>query len=207
MLNETGFDRWADEYEQSVRGSEAADSYPFAGYSRVLRAVCANLPKVDRPVVLDLGFGTGALTTQLYERGCEVWGQDFSPRMLELARARMPEAHLFCGDFARSLCPELLDQRYDAVVSTYALHHLADGEKILLLRTLQGLLKPDGKILIGDVAFVDQAALDRCRTASGEEWDEEEHYFVYEDLRSALPGLTFVQLSPCAGLLTLMEKE
>lgn len=207
MLDVTGFDRWADEYEQSVRGSEAADIYPFAGYSRVLQAVCASLPKVDRPVILDLGFGTGALTAQLYQRGCEVWGQDFSPRMLELARARMPEAHLFCGDFAQGLCPELLHQRYDAVISTYALHHLTDGEKIPLLRTLQGLLKPGGKVLIGDVAFADRAALDRCRAANGEEWDEEEHYFVFEDLRPALPELTFTQLSPCAGLLTLTGKE
>ena len=207
MLDVTGFDRWADEYEQSVRGSEAADSYPFAGYSRVLRAVCASLPKVDRPVILDLGFGTGALTAQLYQRGCEVWGQDFSPRMLELARARMPEAHLFCGDFARGLCPELLHQRYDAVISTYALHHLTDAEKVSLLGTLRGLLKPGGKVLIGDVAFADQATMDRCRQDSGDEWDEEEHYFVYEDLRRALPGLTFESLSPCAGLLTLAGKE
>ena len=207
MLNDAGFDRWADEYEQSVRGSEAADRYPFAGYSRVLRAVCAALPKAERPVILDLGFGTGALTAQLYDRGCEVWGQDFSPRMLELAQERMPKAHLFCGDFGQGLVPPLSAQRYDAVVSTYALHHLTDEEKVPLLKTLRGLLKPGGKVLIGDVAFADRAALDRCRKQSGEDWDEEEHYFVYEDLRTALPELTFVQLSPCAGLLTLPGKE
>ena len=207
MLNDAGFDRWADEYEQSVRGSEAADSYPFAGYSRVLRAVCAGVPKVERPVILDLGFGTGALTAQLYDRGAEVWGQDFSPRMLELAQQRMPEARLFCGDFGRGLASPLLSQRYDAIVSTYALHHLTDEEKVPLLKALQGLLKPGGKVLIGDVAFLDRGALDRCRKQSGEDWDEEEHYFVYEDLRTALPELTFVQLSPCAGLLTLTGKE
>ena len=91
MLNDAGFDRWADEYERSVRESEAADSYPFAGYSQVLKAVCAAIPAVEKPVILDLGFGTGALTTQLYERGCEIWGQDFSPRMLALSQQRMPE--------------------------------------------------------------------------------------------------------------------
>ena len=47
------------------------------------------------------------------------------------------------------------------------------------------------------------AAQDRCRAESGDDWDEEEHYFVYEALSPALPGLTFTQLSPCAGLLTL----
>ena len=207
MLDVAGFDRWADEYEQSVRGSEAADSYPFAGYSRVLKAVCAGVPDVPRPVILDLGFGTGALTAQLYDRGAEVWGQDFSPRMTALARQRMPEAHLFCGDFARGLVPELLARRYDAVISTYALHHLTDEEKVPLLKTLRGLLKPGGKGLVGDVAFADRAALDRCRQENGEGWDDEEHYFVFEDLRSALPELTFTRLSSCAGLLTLYGKE
>lgn len=207
MLNGAGFDRWADEYEQSVRDTEAADSYPFAGYSRVLQAVCAGVPAVARPVILDLGFGTGALTAQLYDRGSDVWGQDFSPRMAALAQARMPEAHLFCGDFGESLAAPLLDQRYDAVISTYALHHLTDERKVSLLRVLQELLRPAGSILIGDVAFPDRAALDRCRERSGDEWDEEEHYFVYEELAPALPGLTFTQLSPCAGLLTLARKE
>lgn len=203
MLNDAGFDRWADEYEQSVRDTEAADRYPFAGYGRVLKAVCAAVPAVERPAILDLGFGTGALTRQLYDRGCAVWGQDFSPRMMELAQARMPEAHLFCGDLIKGLATPLLHQRYDAVISTYALHHLTDEEKVSLLKTAQGLLNPGGRVLIGDVAFRDQAALDRCRRESGEEWDEEEHYFVYEALRQALPDLTFTPLSPCAGLLTL----
>lgn len=207
MLNDAGFDRWADEYEQSVRDAEAADAYPFAGYGRVLRAVCAGVPDVARPVILDLGFGTGALTSQLYDRGCEVWGQDFSPRMLALAQARMPDAHLFCGDFTRGLAAPLLENRYDAVISTYALHHLTDGEKAALLQTLRDLLKPGGRVLIGDVAFQDRAAQDRCRLASGDAWDEDEHYFIYEDLLSALPDLTFTQLSPCAGLLTLARKE
>ena len=36
--------------------------------------------------VLDIGFGTGTLTTKLYENGCEVYGQDFSQRMIELAK-------------------------------------------------------------------------------------------------------------------------
>lgn len=207
MLNDAGFDRWADAYEQSVRDAEAADSYPFAGYSRVLRAVCAEVPSVERPVILDLGFGTGALTAQLYDRGCEVWGQDFSPRMTALAQARMPEAHLFCGDFGAGLAAPLLEHRYDAIISTYALHHLTDAGKLSLLRSLRGLLKPHGRILIGDVAFPDRAALDRCRRMSGEAWDEEEHYLVYEELSPALPGSTFKQLSSCAGLLTLAGKE
>ena len=36
MLNETGFDLWADGYDQSVGLSEEQGSYPFAGYRSVV---------------------------------------------------------------------------------------------------------------------------------------------------------------------------
>ena len=36
MLNSTGFDQWADEYDRSVARSDAAGSYPFAGYQEIL---------------------------------------------------------------------------------------------------------------------------------------------------------------------------
>ena len=50
--------------------------------------------------VLDLGFGTATLTAKLYENGCEIYGQDFSARMIEIASEKMPGAHLYQGDFA-----------------------------------------------------------------------------------------------------------
>ena len=49
--------------------------------------------------MLDLGFGTGTLTAKLYENGCTIWGQDFSRRMIEIAQEKMPDAHLYQGDF------------------------------------------------------------------------------------------------------------
>ena len=39
MLNNTGFDQWADEYDRSVARSDAAGSYPFAGYQEILDAI------------------------------------------------------------------------------------------------------------------------------------------------------------------------
>lgn len=51
--------------------------------------------------VLDIGFGTGTLTQKLYEHGCTVYGQDFSQRMIELAKVKMPKAELYQGDFTK----------------------------------------------------------------------------------------------------------
>ena len=53
---------------------------------------------------------------------------------------------------------------------------------------------------MGDVAFADQAALERCRLESGDLWDEDEFYFVYEQIRQDFPAIRFEQLSSCAGL-------
>ena len=66
--------------------------------------------------VLDIGFGTGTLTTRLYENGCDVYGQDFSQRMIELAKVKMPDAHLYQGDFSKGLVPELSDCRFDFII-------------------------------------------------------------------------------------------
>ena len=58
--------------------------------------------------VLDLGFGTGVLTTKLYEHGCSIYGQDFSSRMIELASEKMPGSHLYQGDFTKGSGSERL---------------------------------------------------------------------------------------------------
>ena len=148
--------------------------------------------------VLDIGFGTGILTSRLYEQGCRIYGQDFSSRMIELAQAKMPDARLYQGDFS-----ELCVRQYDAIVATYSLHHLTDAQKIDFLRALLPLLKQDGCIFIGDVAFRTRGELKACRNAAGSEWDEDEIYFVYGELRPHFPTLTFESFSHCTALLTL----
>ena len=123
--------------------------------------------------------------------------------MIELASAKMPNAHLYQGDFSQSLAEPILQNRYDFIVSTYALHHLTDEGKAAMLRSLQGLLKEDGVLLIGDVAFANRADLVRCQEEAGEEWDDDEIYFVYDEIKEVFPTMKFEQFSSCAGLLSL----
>lgn len=203
MLNQNGFDLWAEGYDKSVGVSEEENRYPFAGYKAVLGTIFQTVMEKPRPVVLDIGFGTGTLTAKLYENGCTVYGQDFSARMIELASQKMPDAHLYQGDFSRGLAEPLLAQRYDFIVATYALHHLTDEQKRSFLRVLRELLNPGGQILIGDVAFETREELDQCRKDAGDEWDDEEIYFVADELKQAFPTLAFTKISFCAGVLSL----
>ena len=87
MLDNKGFDLWADGYEQSVGLSDDDGTYPFAGYKQILNTIYNRMLAGNGKTVLDIGFGTGTLTTKLYEQGCTVWGQDFSKRMIELAKS------------------------------------------------------------------------------------------------------------------------
>ena len=200
MLNEQGFDLWADGYDRSVGLSEEDGSYPFAGYKAVLGHIAARVMEKPGASVLDIGFGTGVLTARLYQAGCRVFGQDFSARMIALAREKMPAAQLVQGDFTRGIAPELTANRYDFIISTYALHHLTDQQKPGFIRSLLRLLTPGGTLLVGDVAFATRAEQDACHAAAGDEWDDEEYYFAAEDMPGYAPD-SFTPLSHCAGVL------
>ena len=203
MLDNKGFDLWADGYDKTVGVSDEGNTYPFAGYKDVLGTIYKIIMDKPNAVVLDIGFGTGTLTTKLYENECTIYGQDFSARIIELASEKMPNAHLYQGDFTQGLVVLLLAQHYDFIVATYSLHHLTDEQKVSFLRDLRDHLNPGGRIFIGDVAFETRSQLEQCRMDVGDEWDDDEIYFVADELMKGFPSLEFIQISYCSGILSL----
>lgn len=203
MLDSKGFDLWANDYDISVGISDDYDTYPFAGYKKVLNYIYGEIMSGSGKTLLDIGFGTGVLTKRLYDKGFDVYGQDFSGEMLAIAKDKMPEAKLYQGDFTIGLASELMRRRYDAIIATYSLHHIIDEEKPAFIKKLMSLLNEHGKIYIGDVAFSTRKELEKCKVLCGEEWDYEEHYFVIDELKEYFPRLCFVPFSHCAGVIVL----
>ena len=203
MLDSKGFDLWANDYDKSVGISDEEKTYPFAGYKDILNAIYCRILSASAKKVLDIGFGTGTLSSKLYENGCMIFGQDFSENMIEAAQKKMPDAKLFCGDFSKGLLKPLTEQKYDAIVATYSLHHLTDEQKETFIKSLVPLLNDGGSIYIGDVAFPSRTELEKCRNIAGEEWDEDEIYFVFDEIKKAFPKMRFEQFSACAGILSL----
>ena len=203
MLDKKGFDLWADDYNKSVGLSDDDNSYPFAGYKEILNQIYNEVLSLKAKKVLDIGFGTGTLTSRLYEKGIEIYGQDFSKEMLDIAKEKMPHARLYFKDFSHGLDEALLTNKYDAIIATYSLHHLADEDKIDFIKSLLPLLNNGGKILIGDVAFKTRHELEICKNHAGHSWDDEEFYFVYDEMKDKFPTATFNQISHCAGIITI----
>lgn len=205
MLNNKGFDLWANHYDETVHLSQESNTYPFAGYKEILNLIFNEISQHEQADVLDIGFGTAVLSSQLYEKGYHIDGIDFSSEMIHIAAEKMPNARLYQHDISKGLPREIEDRQYDYIVSTYALHHLNDDEKIQFITQLLSMLKKNGKIIVGDIAFPTQTDHNQCRNESGEHWDSDEHYFVYDKLIKPLKDIgevSYQQVSHCSGIFT-----
>jgi putative AdoMet-dependent methyltransferase len=199
MLNKTGFDLWADGYDKSVGLRDDNNEYPFAGYRSVLGRIYSSINQSEKASVLDIGIGTAVLASRLYDNGHVITGIDFSEKMLETASGKMPNARLILHDFNLGLPETIKNEKFDFIVTTYFIHHFGDTQKAEIIKSLLGLLNPDGKIFIGDVAFETRQLLKKCRLQS------EEIYTVADELIQALPGVKskFDPVSFCSGIFTI----
>jgi len=77
--------------------------------------------------ILDLGCGTGALTSQIVASGADVLGVDRSPEMIGEARKKFPQLRFEVCD-ARSLS---FSSEFDAVFSNAALHWIPEAETVI----------------------------------------------------------------------------
>lgn len=201
------FDRWAESYDRTV---PETDEFPFAGYLQVLRELHSSA-KVDAgAAVLDLGTGTGALAELFFAEGCSVWATDFSPKMVERARSKLPEVRFELADL-RDSPPASFPRRYDRVVSAYALHHLVLEEKLSLMsRLTREHLLPGGRVLIADVSFPTAREREAARSQYEARWDASESYWAADEVQRALERepvtLHYTQVSFCAGIFSLEAK-
>jgi len=206
MLDNHGFDMWANGYDESVNVTDDGNEYPFAGYREIMNAIYGTVMAKCPCKVLDIGIGTGTLSAKLYDSGNDITGIDFSSKMLETAKAKMPKAKLIQFDFTKGLPPELAGEKFDFMVSTYALHHLADDEKVAFIKSLLDCIKETGTIIIGDVSFQNRTDMEKCKESCGDEWDDEEFYFIFSELKNELDNIctsSYHQFSHCSGVLEI----
>jgi tRNA (cmo5U34)-methyltransferase len=127
---------------------ERADSIPHRseGEATLLEFVPANPGRG-----LDLGTGDGRLLARVKSAlardrlaNLEAVAVDFSPAMLEAAGKR------FAGDSSVTIVTHNLDfplpalGKFDAVVSSFAIHHLVHERKRALYSEIHGMLNPGG---------------------------------------------------------------
>ena len=125
------FDDLADAYNR-FRVGYAAELYDILGEFGVLGGTS----------VLDVGCGTGLVSSELAERHCVVTGVDISPGMLEHARLKVPGA-TFVAAGAEAL--PFADDSFDSAVSAQAFHWF---DQPRALAEMSRVVKPGGTIAI-----------------------------------------------------------
>ena len=202
-FNPDQFDPWAENYDDDV---EAESGFPFSGYARLLNSIVTSGGPNPGETVLDLGCGTGNLGAAFLPFGCQVWGTDFSTKMIAKAQLKFPEIAFVVAD-TRDPLPEGFPDRFDLIVSAYVFHHFPFEEKIKqILRYKGNHLHPGGRILIGDLMF--QSEDDKYNVASRYEadWDEEYYWVLDHDLplmKAVGLSVAHQQISFCAGYLEI----
>jgi putative AdoMet-dependent methyltransferase len=205
MLDNKGFDLWADNYDKSVGISDDKSDYPFAGYKKLMSRIYNTVMKDKKLNILDIGIGTGSLSAELYKNGHKITGIDFSEEMIKICKTKMPLARLIQYDFVKGLPESIKGEKFDYIISTYALHHLNDGEKIVLIKESLKILDNGGSIIIGDIGFQTKKEFDACKASYHDEWDDE-YYFVFEEMKDKLAEgyqIKYEQVSICAGIIVI----
>lgn len=127
--------------------------------------------------LIDFGCGTGTFAIQAAQRCARVHAVDVSQTMIDYAAAKAKQADLRNISFhhAGFLTYRHAGPPVDAVVTTFAFHHLPDFWKGIALQRIGTMMKPGGQFYLHDVSMEEANALaniaafiDKLAAAGGE---------------------------------------
>jgi putative AdoMet-dependent methyltransferase len=146
-------DNEAADYDQDVR--HEVDPIR-TGYQEVLRWTIKEAQIDPTSRVLELGSGTGNLSQLIASCG-ELVCVDVSEKMEAIAQPKL--RRITNRRFVKADILEVFAKRlglFDAVISTYAIHHLTDREKQRLFALVSESLLPGGRAVFGDLMVQNQ---------------------------------------------------
>jgi demethylmenaquinone methyltransferase/2-methoxy-6-polyprenyl-1,4-benzoquinol methylase len=98
--------------------------------------------------VLDVGCGTGTNLMLYHEAGCNVFGIDLSPAMVEMAQEKLGNrAEIRLGDASKM---PYSDNSFDLITGFFILHEMPDRIRPAVISEMARVVKHGGRILLID---------------------------------------------------------
>jgi len=131
--------------------------------------------------ILELGCGTGELSLKVLERypSATIVAVDYSARMLDFARAKIESAgyaarwtgiELDFGEWANNPNFSGLGDKFNACISSLAIHHLEDEMKLKLFQRIRQSLDAGGCFWNADPLLAESAGMKDIYQAAREDW-------------------------------------
>lgn len=172
------------------------ESHPIrAGYSTGLQWLGFSVPTGSR--VLDLGSGTGNTILSI-PTDCRVVAVDISTKMLKVARTKLSSRII---SYVVSDILEFFEspstRNFDIVMSSYAIHHLTNDEKVVLFSCIKSILHPGGRAVFVDLMYNNESERKRliekyCDNIEVTGSIEEEFYWNVDSSVKKLVELGFI---------------
>ena len=126
-----------------------------AAFEKVLAGLLDMAAPRPSDACVDLGAGTGFVTTALAPKVSSVLAVDISAAMARSLAEHAAEASLanVSTEVADLSGFDLAPASTDLIVSSYALHHLVDADKRALVARSLPWLRPGGRLVIADMMF------------------------------------------------------
>jgi ubiquinone/menaquinone biosynthesis C-methylase UbiE len=97
---------------------------------------------VQRPTILEIGFGTGNEATLFSAQQVRYIGIDYSSQMVDVARAKSPEHEFHLANVYH--LEKVVTEPVDCVIAIQVLHHIPENKIDQVLQLIAGRLKTGG---------------------------------------------------------------
>lgn len=166
-----------------------------------------DLLKLKPEVILDVGCGTGIITTQLMKkyRRARVIGLERAPAMVAKARKRAPWLRTLHGLCAEPEALPLADARFDLIFSNLALPWTLDLDRTLA--EFRRLLKPGGALLFSTLGPDTLMELRRSWAVAGDGCNHVNAFLDMHDIGDALLRARLAEPVMDVERLTLTYQE
>lgn len=140
------FDQYASNYDESRKQLIPCFNEFYGTITKIIPfSSASNLS------ILDLGAGTGLLTGKIIKKfpNAQITAIDISSQMIEIAKSRLKEYESInyqVADYSHNFP----SKKFDLIVSSLSIHHLADQCKIKLFRQIKKSLNENGVFINAD---------------------------------------------------------